>query len=60
MDTKDASGKPASEDDLCAREAAANSLRRQIKNLKDREPRTLNEFAERKAAEDCGKGDETD
>jgi hypothetical protein len=41
------------QDDARARKAAADSLRRQIESLKaGREPRTFNEFSERKAAED--------
>ena len=49
----DAPQKPVSGDDAGARKAAADSLRRQIEILKEgREPQSLNEFAERKAAED--------
>jgi len=54
MSTKDVPHKPISDED--ARKAAADSLRRQIDKLKaGREPRTLNEFVERKMAEDRAK-----
>jgi hypothetical protein len=56
MSDDDAPREPVSDDDVRARKAAADSLRRQIENLKtDREPRTLNEFAERKMIEDRAK-----
>jgi|HubBroStandDraft_2_1064218.scaffolds.fasta_scaffold3315402_1 hypothetical protein len=58
MSDKNASQEPVSDTDEQARKAAADSLRRQIENLKDREPRSLNEFAERKVAEDRAKKDE--
>jgi hypothetical protein len=60
MSDKDAPEKPVSDDDELARKAAADSLRRQIENLKDREPRSLNEFAERKMIEDRAKEKEKD
>lgn len=53
MSTDDAPENPVSDDDARGREAAADSLRRQIEILKEgRQPKSLNEFAERKAAED--------
>jgi hypothetical protein len=60
MSDKDAPQKPVIDDDELARKAAADSLRRQIENLKDREPRSLNEFAERKMIEDRAKEKEKD
>jgi hypothetical protein len=52
MSADDAADRSVSEQEVRARKAAADSLRRQIENLKaDREPRTLNEFVERKMAE---------
>ena len=56
MSANDAPQKPVSDDDERARKAAADSLRRQIEILKaGREPQSLNEFAERKAAENRAK-----
>ena len=56
MSDNDAPEEPVSDDDVHARKAAADSLRRQIENLKaGREPRSLNEFAERKMIEDRAK-----
>jgi hypothetical protein len=60
MSTTDTTQEPLSGDDITARKAVADSLRRQIESLKDREPKNLNEFIERKMAEDRAieKGDE--
>lgn len=58
MSDKNPSQDSVDDADEQARKAAANSLRRQIENLKDREPRSLNEFAERKVAEDRAKENE--
>jgi hypothetical protein len=56
MGDNDAPQEPVSDDDVRARKAAADSLRRQIENLKTgREPRSLNEFAELKMIEDRAK-----
>lgn len=56
MSDNDAPQKPTSDSDARERKAAADSLRRQIENLKTgREPRSLNEFAERKVIEDRAK-----
>ena len=56
MNLNDAPQKPVSDEDARARKAAADSFRRQIENLKKgREPQTLNEFSERKIAEDRAK-----
>jgi hypothetical protein len=61
MSDNDASQEPASDDDARARKAAADSLRRQIENLKtSRESRSLNEFAERKMIEDREKEKENE
>lgn len=43
---------PLSGDDIAARKAVADSLRRQIASLKDSKPKNLNEFIERKMSED--------
>jgi len=56
MSDNDAPKELVSDDDVRARKAAADSLRRQIENLKTgREPRSLNEFAERKVIEERAK-----
>ena len=56
MTDNDANEKPLSDDDVRARKAAADSLLRQIENLKaGREPQSLNEFAERKMIEERAK-----
>jgi hypothetical protein len=52
MSANDVTSKAMLNDDRLARKAAADSLRRQIDNLAGRTPQTLNEFAEKKAAED--------
>jgi hypothetical protein len=53
MNTHDAPERPGSDDDRLAREAAADSFRRQVEILKQgRQPKSLNEFAEQKAAEE--------
>lgn len=53
MSADDAPQKPAGDDEEGARKAAADSLQRQIEDLKaGRKPRSLNEFIEQKMAED--------
>jgi hypothetical protein len=55
MKDNDAPRVPLSDDDEPARKAAADSLLRQIESLKDRQPQSLNEFAERKMIEERAK-----
>jgi hypothetical protein len=56
MNDKDAPQEPLSDEEVRARKAAADSLLRQIENLKaGREPQSLNEFAEGKVSEERAK-----
>jgi hypothetical protein len=56
MSQNNAPENSVSNEDERARKAAADSLRRQIEILKaGRQPQSLNEFAEQKAAEDRAK-----
>ena len=53
MSDNDDPQEPVGDDDVRARKAAADRLRRQIEALKTgHEPQSLNEFAEQKAIED--------